>query len=98
MSYEVWGDDDDGLDGVRESYRKTLLEDGWLDDERAATLIEALERYQALFFGRLGNMEHMGTEEFRAAHLKAYLHASEVLVGLQGEPRPGDVVSGETNA
>ena len=35
MSYEVWGDDDDGLDDVRESYRKTLLEDGWLDDEQA---------------------------------------------------------------
>jgi len=42
MSYEAWGDDDDGLDGVREAYRQSLLEDGWLDDEQAKELIEAL--------------------------------------------------------
>lgn len=49
-------------------------------------LVDALERYQALFFGRLGNLEHMGTDEFRVAHLKAYLHASEVLK-TWGHPR-----------
>lgn len=43
MSYEAWGDDDDGLDGVRESYRKTLLDDGWLDDEAAEALTAQLD-------------------------------------------------------
>lgn len=38
MSYEAWGDDDDGMDGFREHYRKQLLDDGWLDDEAAAAL------------------------------------------------------------
>lgn len=38
MSYEVWGDDDDGMDGFREHYLKQLIEDGWLDDEAAAAL------------------------------------------------------------
>ena len=38
MSYEAWGDDDDGCDGIRETYRQTLLEDGWLDDIEAEKL------------------------------------------------------------
>ena len=42
-------------------------------------LVDALERYQAIFFGRLGNLEHMGTDEFRAAHAKVFMHASDVL-------------------
>lgn len=47
--------------------------------ERNMELRDALERYQALFYGRLGNMEHMSTQEFRTAHLTAYLHAKEAL-------------------
>ena len=47
--------------------------------ERNMALMDALERYQALFFGRHGNLEHMGTEEFRAAHLRAFLHAADLL-------------------
>ena len=43
MSWEAWGDDDDGLDGVREAYSKTLLEDGWLDDQQAGALKAALK-------------------------------------------------------
>lgn len=44
-------------------------------------LREALERYQSLFFGRFGNLEHMSSDEFRAAHLKAYDFAKQVLSG-----------------
>ena len=35
MSYEAWGDYDDGGDGIRESYIETLIEDGWMDLEKA---------------------------------------------------------------
>ena len=38
MSYEAWGDDDDGTDSLREHIVKTLLEDGWLDDVAASDL------------------------------------------------------------
>lgn len=43
MSYEAWGDDDDGLDGAREHMVKQMMEDGWLDDviaERVRALVE----------------------------------------------------------
>ena len=52
MSYEVWGDDDDGLDSVREQYRETLLADGWLDDVQAVALQTALAAQVALENGR----------------------------------------------
>ena len=68
MSYEAWGDDDDGLDGVRESYRKTLLEDGWLNDEQAVLVTADAKRYRWLcangryradWWGRFGTPEEL---------------------------------------
>lgn len=50
--------------------------------KRNTELREALERYQAIFFGRLGNLEHMGTDEFRQAHARVFIHASDVLNGV----------------
>lgn len=49
-----------------------------LERERAQ-LRDAIERYQAIFFGRLGNMKHMSTEEFRKVHAATFMHASDVL-------------------
>lgn len=46
MSYEAWGDDDDGLDEVLFNYRKQLLEEGWFDEEQVAALQKELQRYR----------------------------------------------------
>jgi hypothetical protein len=43
MSYEVWGDDDDGLDGLREKIAEELIGDGWLDEAAAAALLARAE-------------------------------------------------------
>jgi hypothetical protein len=44
MTLEAWGDDGDhdGLDDMRDAYRQSLLEDGWLDDAAVDKLTIAL--------------------------------------------------------
>ena len=46
---KVWGDDDDGPDGMRETYAQTLREDGWLDDEEAGALPRHVRRPLRLY-------------------------------------------------
>lgn len=48
MSWEAWGDGDDGMDGERERIREQLIEDGWLDDEAAAKLTAERDRLLSL--------------------------------------------------
>ena len=59
MSYEAYGDDDDGLDGVREAYRESLIQDGWLDDVQAQALIRTVEDL-ALMIRRLAHAAQSG--------------------------------------
>lgn len=75
MSYEAWGDDDDGLDG----YRDQLRDAGWLDEDQAAELLatnkellEALEQGHGLMENLTGELdelvyEHMDDEDLKLA-------------------------------
>jgi hypothetical protein len=47
MSYEAWGDDDDGLDKVREHHENALIEDGWLSDLQVDDVLAYIEALQA---------------------------------------------------
>lgn len=94
MSYEAWGDDDDGLDGVRERYRETLLEDGWLDDEQAKKLrassfspAEASQILRAMNYVMNANVDVMDFDpaEWRALQAKVLtICGSPIIKGLGG--------------
>jgi len=79
MSLEAWGDDpDDGLDGVREDYLNQLIEDGWMDLDKAIERMAEAGAKDSLPKNGMFNSEQL--DVMKGERLPAYRQLAEVML------------------